>query len=132
MQIKYKGNQVPPAEVEAVLLAHPLVTDAGVSTLMRSHHQSCWANSYQVCGVYDSNMATEVPVGYVSFASSVRSNDQEEILERVKQFVHERVAPHKRLRGGLYYLAEMPKNATGKSSTQPPSSATSCSPMTVT
>ncbi|KAI8441493.1 hypothetical protein MSG28_015082 [Choristoneura fumiferana] len=28
--IKYKGNQVPPAEIEAVLLQHPGVRDAGV------------------------------------------------------------------------------------------------------
>ena len=28
--IKYKGHQVPPAELEAVLVSHPKVKDAGV------------------------------------------------------------------------------------------------------
>lgn len=28
--IKYKGFQVPPAELEAILVAHPLILDAAV------------------------------------------------------------------------------------------------------
>ena len=94
--IKFKGNQVPPAEIEAVLLAHPLVTDAGV------------------CGVYDQNFEGEVPVGYVSLDSTIPKEDHEKTLEAVKAFVHERVARYKRLRGGLFHLPEMPKNANGK------------------
>ena len=94
--IKFKGNQVPPAEIEAVLLAHPLVTDAGV------------------CGVYDQQLGGELPYGYVSLDPTVEEQDQERILEEVKAFVHERVARYKQLRGGLYFLAEMPKNSNGK------------------
>jgi acyl-coenzyme A synthetase/AMP-(fatty) acid ligase len=93
--IKFKGNQVPPAEIEAVLLSHPLVTDAGV------------------CGVYDQDLEGEVPVGYVSL-DTVHSKDREKTLEDVKAFVHERVARYKQLRGGLFHLPEMPKNSNGK------------------
>lgn len=41
--IKYKGFQVPPAELEALLLGHPDVADVGV------------------IGVYDKSQATELP-----------------------------------------------------------------------
>jgi acyl-coenzyme A synthetase/AMP-(fatty) acid ligase len=94
--IKFKGNQVPPAEIEAVLLSHPLVTDAGV------------------CGVYDQQIEGEVPCGYVSLDPTVEEKDQKRVLEEVKAFVHERVARYKQLRGGLFFLAEMPKNSNGK------------------
>lgn len=94
--IKFKGNQVPPAEIEAVLLSHPLVTDAGV------------------CGVHDPQLESEVPVGYVSLDPHVRPEDRERVLKEVKAFVHGRVAKYKQLRGGLFVLDVMPKNATGK------------------
>lgn len=94
--IKFKGNQVPPAEIEAVMLSHPSVTDAGV------------------CGVYDQQIESEVPVGYVSLDPQVQKEDHSKVLEEIKAFVHERVARYKQLRGGLFVLAEMPKNANGK------------------
>ena len=50
--IKYKGFQVPPAELEAVLLRHPDVTDAAV------------------IGLPDEE-AGEVPVGYVTLRPGV-------------------------------------------------------------
>ncbi|KAM5351010.1 hypothetical protein ACJ41O_003733 [Fusarium nematophilum] len=43
--IKFKGNQIAPADLEAVLLLHPRVTDAGV------------------CGVYDRVLDTEIAFG---------------------------------------------------------------------
>lgn len=94
--IKFKGNQVPPAELEAVLLSHPLVTDAGV------------------CGVYNERFESEVPVGYVTLDAKVQVKDQKKMLEDIKGFVTERVARYKHLRGGLFSLAELPKNANGK------------------
>jgi 4-coumarate--CoA ligase len=94
--IKFKGNQVPPAEIEAVLLSHPLVLDAGV------------------CGVYDQQYEGEVPVGYVSLDPSIQVESQAKALEEIKAFVNERVARYKQLRGGLFILSEMPKNANGK------------------
>ncbi|KAF2104582.1 acyl-CoA synthetases/AMP-acid ligases II [Rhizodiscina lignyota] len=94
--IKYKGYQVPPAELEEVLLSHPLVTDAGV------------------CGVYNEEQATEIPVGYVTFRSAVTRMSREGILEEVRDYVDSRVAPYKKLRGGLFYLDEIPKGPTGK------------------
>jgi acyl-CoA synthetase (AMP-forming)/AMP-acid ligase II len=49
----FRGNHVPPPYLEALLLSHVLVADAGV------------------CGVYDQERETEVPVGYVSLLECV-------------------------------------------------------------
>lgn len=94
--IKYKGNQVPPAEIEAVLLSHPQVIDAGV------------------CGVYDSTQETEIPVGYVSLEASITKRDEERVLKDIQAFVKERLSSHKQLRGGLFRLDDIPKGQTGK------------------
>lgn len=94
--IKYKGNQVAPAELEDVLLSHPLVTDAAV------------------CGIYDEKQETELPVGYVSLQESVAIEEREKVLKEIREYVHVRVSPYKKLRGGLYYLKQMPKGTTGK------------------
>ncbi len=94
--IKFRGNQVPPAELEEVLLAHPLVVEAGV------------------CGVFDTALDTEVPLAAVTLAASVAVADRPAALARVSAFVDERVAPYKRLRGGLFHLDALPKGVTGK------------------
>ncbi|KAF2421079.1 luciferin 4-monooxygenase [Tothia fuscella] len=93
--IKYKGNQVPPAELEAVLLEHPSVIDAGV------------------CGVTNSQ-GEQVPAGFVTLTDGVQQAARQDVLQEVKSFVEERVAPYKKLRGGLFYLETLPKGNTGK------------------
>jgi len=93
--IKFKGNQVGPAELEAVLLTHALVEDVGV------------------CGVYDSNLETEVPVGFIILSASVKDVEGKALLENVQGFVDERVAPYKKLRGGLFCVEALPKNTSG-------------------
>ena len=94
--IKYKGNQIAPAELETILLSHPLVTDAGV------------------CGVPGQEDGFEVVLGCVSLVSSVQARDIETTLKAVRDYMEERVAPYKRLRGGLFHLERMPKTSTGK------------------
>ena len=70
--IKYKGYQVAPAELEAVLVAHPAVAEAAV------------------VGRPDEE-AGEVPKAFVALAG-------EATAEEIMAFVAERVAPYKRLR----------------------------------
>ncbi|KJR88487.1 uncharacterized protein SPSK_08005 [Sporothrix schenckii 1099-18] len=94
--IKYKGNQVTPAELENVLHSHPLVTEAGV------------------CGAWDAVQETEVPVGYVNFKPTVSVADRPRVLQDVLAFANSKVARTKKLRGGLFYLETFPRNATGK------------------
>ncbi|KAB8095221.1 hypothetical protein EE612_023058 [Oryza sativa] len=87
--IKYKGFQVAPAELEAVLLSHPSVEDAAVF------------------GVPDEE-AGEVPVACV-----VRRHGAEEGEEEIVAYVAERVASYKRVRV-LHIVDAIPKSVSGK------------------
>lgn len=85
--IKYKGFQVPPAELEAVLLSHPKIADAAV------------------IGVPDDE-AGELPKAFV-----VPNGDLTE--QEVMDFVAEKVAPHKKIRV-VEITDEIPKSPSGK------------------
>ena len=87
--IKYKGFQVPPAELEALLLTHPAVADAAV------------------IGRPDDE-AGEIPVGFV-----VLKPGQEATADDIKAFVADQVAHYKQLRE-ITFLDEVPKSASGK------------------
>jgi len=89
-------NQVSPAELENVLLSHPLVREAGV------------------CAKWDSVQETEVPVGYINLQASVKEADRAKVIKEIMDFVNGRVSKTKRLRGGLYYLQTFPRSSTGK------------------
>ncbi|CAN6242224.1 unnamed protein product [Urochloa humidicola] len=87
--IKYKGFQVAPAELEAILLSHPSVEDAAVF------------------GVPDEE-AGEVPVGCV-----VRRRGAAESEADVMAYVAARVASYKKLRV-LRFVDVIPKSVSGK------------------
>ena len=92
--IKYKGFQVPPAELEGKMLAHPKIADVAV------------------IGVYDDSQATEVPRAYVRVKDDVSSD--EKTAKEIQDWTAANVANHKRLRGGVRFVPEIPKSATGK------------------
>jgi 4-coumarate--CoA ligase len=87
--IKYKGYQVPPAELEALLLSHPRIADAAV------------------VGLPDEE-AGEIPKAYV-----VPSPGQELTEDEVIAFVAEHVAPYKKVRT-VEFIEAVPKSASGK------------------
>jgi acyl-CoA synthetase (AMP-forming)/AMP-acid ligase II len=87
--IKYKGYQVAPAELEAVLLTSPDVADAAV------------------IGVYDAN-GDEVPKAFV-----VRAPGSTATEDDVLAFVAEHAAPYKRVRR-VEFIDVVPKSASGK------------------
>jgi len=89
--IKYKGLQVAPAELEALLLSHDLILDAAV------------------IGIPDpSGSGNELPRAYVVADNSKITED------RIKQFVKQNLAQHKQLRGGVVYMDAIPKSPSGK------------------
>ncbi len=92
--IKYKGFQVPPAELEGLLASHPHVNDVAV------------------IGIYKKEEATEVPRAYVVPAPGVEGGKKTE--EHIKGWLQAKVAHHKRLRGGVRFVDEIPKSASGK------------------
>lgn len=90
--IKYKGMQVAPAELEALLLTHPAVLDAAV---IRKADEE----------------AGEVPKAYVVLKPDDASRATS--AEALMAWVAERVAPHKRIRH-VEYIDQIPKSASGK------------------
>ncbi|GAA4808352.1 AMP-binding protein [Actinomycetospora chlora] len=87
--IKYKGYQVPPAELEALLLTHDGIADAAV------------------IGIKDAE-GEEVPKAFV-----VRQQGADLSDDDVMSFVAERIAPHKKVRA-VEFVDAIPKSASGK------------------
>jgi len=87
--IKYKGFQVPPAELEALLITHPKIADCAV------------------IGIPDDE-AGELPKAFVTLAPGQEMTEQE-----VKDFVADKVASYKQVRM-VEFIDEIPKSASGK------------------
>jgi acyl-CoA synthetase (AMP-forming)/AMP-acid ligase II len=85
--IKYKGFQIAPAELEALLLTHPAITDAAVIALPDEE-------------------AGEIPKAFVVTNGSITPAE-------VSQFVADHVAPYKKVRS-VEIIDEIPKAPSGK------------------
>ncbi|RYP39928.1 hypothetical protein DL768_010684 [Monosporascus sp. mg162] len=92
--IKYKGFQVAPAELEGLLLGHDEISDA------------C------VIPAFDKQRETEVPRAYVVVKPGVPRTSEK--AAEIVRWLDAKVAQHKRLRGGVRFIDEVPKNASGK------------------
>ncbi|MFE1034875.1 4-coumarate--CoA ligase family protein [Streptomyces sp. NPDC058807] len=88
--IKYKGFQVAPAELEALLLTHPGIADAAVIGTRND----------------DGN---EVPHAHVVRRTTAPAPTEAEIMT----YVAERVAPYKRVRA-VTFVDDVPRAASGK------------------
>ena len=80
--------QVPPAELEALLISHPNINDVAV------------------IGIPD-RASGELPKAFVVRRGDVTSR---EIIE----FVARKFPPQKRLRGGVEFVDKIPKSPSGK------------------
>ncbi|KAJ5664243.1 hypothetical protein N7507_004974 [Penicillium longicatenatum] len=87
--IKVKGNQVAPAELEALLLEHPAIADVAVIGVT-IHHD-------------------ERPRAYV-----VLNAGQSATSEEITRFMDGKVSATKRITGGVIFLETIPKNPSGK------------------
>ena len=87
--IKYKGFQVPPAELEPILVTHPDVADAAV------------------IGVADDE-AGELPKAFIALKEGGTAT-----AEDIQQFVADQVAHYKQIRL-VSFVEEIPKSASGK------------------
>eukprot|EP00249_Psilotum_nudum_P008457 c21279_g1_i4 orf=338-2023(-) len=88
--IKFKGFQVPPAELEGILLSHPCIADAA-------------------CVPMKDEVAGEVPVAFI-----VKTPDSNYLSEEeVKQFVAKQVVFYKKLHK-VIFTHDIPKSPSGK------------------
>lgn len=87
--IKFKGFQVPPAELEAILQSHPAIADA-----------ACVPKKDEVAG--------EVPVAFV-----VRAQDSDISVAAIKEFVAKQVVFYKKLHE-VFFVESIPKSPAGK------------------
>ncbi|KAF8315898.1 AMP binding protein [Clavulina sp. PMI_390] len=98
--IKYKGFQVPPADLEAVLLTKEDIADCGV------------------IGIDSVEQATELPRAYVvstNNAHLLANPAARRAFEAdVEEWIKSQVARHKWLRGGVQVIEAIPKSASGK------------------
>ncbi len=85
--IKYKGYQIAPAELEALLLTHPAITDAAVIPVPDEE-------------------AGEIPKAFVVTSGSITPRE-------VSRFVADHVAPYKKVRR-VEIIDEIPKAPSGK------------------
>ncbi|KAL1224751.1 4-coumarate--CoA ligase-like 6 [Cardamine amara subsp. amara] len=87
--IKYKGFQIAPADLEAVLVSHPLIIDAAVT-----------AAPNEECG--------EIPVAFVVRRQETTLSEQDVI-----NYVAAQVAPYRKVRK-VVMVSSIPKSPAGK------------------
>ncbi|MDX6696032.1 MAG: hypothetical protein QOF02_3635 [Blastocatellia bacterium] len=85
--IKYKGLQVAPAELEAILLSHPSIADAAVIPVADEE-------------------AGEIPKAFVVLKAETSD-------EEIMSYVAARVAPHKKIRR-VERIEKIPRSPAGK------------------
>jgi acyl-coenzyme A synthetase/AMP-(fatty) acid ligase len=108
--IKYKGFQVAPAgqssiqsivrrlisnesiELEGLLISHPSVTDVAVIGVDQEH--------------------TEVPRAYIVVPNGIERSPA--TANAIRTWMDAKMSSHKRLRGGIRFVDEIPKSAAGK------------------
>jgi 4-coumarate--CoA ligase len=88
--IKTRGFQVAPAELEALLLTNEAVQDVAVIP-------------------FPDDESGEVPRAYVVLKPGASVTE-----EQIKEWMKPKVAPFKRLEGGVVFTESIPKSASGK------------------
>lgn len=91
--IKVRGFQVAPAELEELILSNEHVQDVAVIQV-------------------PDEVSGELPRAYVVLKPTSNSKEVSEAC--LKDWVKERVSPHKRIEGGVVFVEQVPKSASGK------------------
>lgn len=88
--------QLSPTEIEEIIGQHENVADAAVTS------------------VWDDSEATEIPRAFVVPKVKVYSPDHEKFSQEIQRMVATKVAGYKKLRGGVFFVDQLPRNPTGK------------------
>jgi acyl-CoA synthetase (AMP-forming)/AMP-acid ligase II len=95
--IKYKGFQVSPAELEAYVNSDPNVREGGVGS------------------IWDESQLTELPAAWVILKDHIKTDqEKKQALISIHKSVDSKVSGYKKLRGGVWLVASLPKTTTGK------------------
>ncbi|OJI99655.1 hypothetical protein ASPVEDRAFT_81251 [Aspergillus versicolor CBS 583.65] len=94
--IKYKGFQISPTELEEIIGRHPMVKDSGVTA------------------IWDDAEGTEIPLAFIVPSSPVTNIDRDSLTKEIQDLVAGEVAGYKKLRGGVRFIDQLPRNPTGK------------------
>ncbi|KAH8079661.1 putative AMP binding protein [Filobasidium floriforme] len=99
--IKVKGLQVAPAELEALLLSHPHIVDAGVIATKDAE---------------DNELPRAFVVPRPSVLSDIVASSEAmaEYTQEIDNWIKERVSRHKQLRGGIIPVEAIPRSGSGK------------------
>ncbi|RCN26957.1 hypothetical protein ANCCAN_27314 [Ancylostoma caninum] len=93
--IKVKGFQVPPAELENILLCHPLIHDAAV------------------VGIPDAETGESPKASTNTLEEPPEPNHRSKSSPSLSLFL-DKVSPYKQLSGGVEFVKEVPKSPSGK------------------
>ena len=93
--IKVRGYQVAPAELESLLLTHPDILDAAVIPVPDEY-------------------SGELPRAYIVLESNCSDNDETQMAESIQKWIKEKVSSYKQLKGGVKFIEQIPKSASGK------------------
>lgn len=94
---KSSGFQVSPQELESYLSVHPDIQEVSVGP------------------TYDAKKSTDVATAYVVLKPHITDNDAKlKSLQSIQGFLVGKVSGYKNLRGGVWEVIELQKNATGK------------------
>lgn len=91
--IKVKGNQVAPAELEALLLEHPGIQDAAVIGMPTAD-------------------GDEAPKAFV--VKQPTKEGEKVTKDEIVKFIESKVVRYKRLAAGVEFVESIPKNPSGK------------------
>ncbi|CAG8564177.1 11691_t:CDS:2, partial [Scutellospora calospora] len=89
-------NRLPSGTIrlEEILLTHPAVADSAV------------------VGYYSTSDLTEFPTAYVVTQPGYEQTP--DLSKNIQQYISDRVAPQKKLRGGVVFIDQIPKSSAGK------------------
>lgn len=88
--------QVSPTELEEIIGQHGNVADAAVTS------------------VWDDTEATEIPRAFVVPKIKVFSSERNNLSQEIQCMVASKVSGYKKLRGGVFFVDQLPRNPTGK------------------
>lgn len=105
--MKISGMQVSPAEIESTLLNHPggLIEDVAVAGVQISLDQT---------GADNDGLSRLGPRAWVVLTEKGRSLGEKRVAQELNDWLKSRLSRYKQLTGGIGFVSEIPKIATGK------------------